>query len=95
MHFRRLYWRISLGGLGLLIVMMALVAALGGGPLELLYFTYFWIMLWIFIGLLALGFVAVRRALRVCKPGRPGLRTPHALLAASSAVAVTSPRRDP
>lgn len=67
MRFRRLYWRISLGGLGLLIVMMALISALGGGPLELFYFTNFWIMLWVFIGLLSLGFKVLRRAFRAVR----------------------------
>jgi hypothetical protein len=61
MRFWRVYWRVSLGGLGILMALMVIVAVLGGAPLELFYFAYLWVVLWVVIGLLGLGVKAVRR----------------------------------
>jgi hypothetical protein len=54
-RFWRIYWWISLGGLGVFVGATAFGTALGGSPFELGYEIEFWIALWIFIGALAVG----------------------------------------
>jgi hypothetical protein len=69
MRVRRFCLRISLGGLGLLAVLMAIVASLHGNALVLLYAAYLWVELWAAIGLVALlitlAFKAVNRLARL------------------------------
>jgi uncharacterized protein YhhL (DUF1145 family) len=64
MSVRRWYLRISLSGLAFLILLMAIVAPLGGDALILLYLAYFWVILWGAAGLLLLAISATRRLTR-------------------------------
>jgi TRAP-type C4-dicarboxylate transport system permease small subunit len=64
MRFRGIYLLISLAGLGLLIVVTTIVTLLGSNALAVLYIAYDWVALCTVVGLLAMGFSAVRQVVR-------------------------------